>query len=251
MTLTVARRRIIPALDVSLARAIELADLLVPFVGMMKVGKQLYTAAGPSVIRAIRERGGGVFLDLKFHDIPNTVAAASAEAVKLGVSMFNVHCMGGLKMMQSARESADATAKELKRERPLILGVTVLTSLDYPALTEIYPFLNVDLPGEEQDRFIRDFVVHLALLAKKAGLDGVVCSPQEVAPIRAACGPGFVIVTPGVRPLGSAKGDQSRVGTPGQAIADSADYLVIGRPVTEAEDPVQAVHDIAAEIAAD
>jgi orotidine-5'-phosphate decarboxylase len=240
-----AAGRIILALDMTLSKARALVGGIASFVEMLKVGMQLYTEAGPVAIQEIHASGGEVFLDLKFHDIPNTVAAASAEAVKHGVRMFNVHCLGGLKMMQAARESADAAAKELGRERPLILGVTVLTSLDYPALTEIYPFLNPDLPGEEQDRFIRDFVVHLARLAQKAGLDGVVSSPQEVAFIRAACGPEFMIVPAGIRPLDSAKNDQSRVGTPARAIADGADYLVIGRPITAADDPVQAIHNIA------
>lgn len=250
ISLTEARRRIIVALDVSLPRAFELAEQLVPYVGMVKVGKKLFTDAGPLAIRAIREIGGSVFLDLKFHDIPNTVAGASGEVFRHKVSMFSVHCLGGLKMMQAARQGADDAAKVLERVRPLILGVTVLTSLDYPALTEIYPFLTPCLSKGKEDQFMRDFVVRLALLAQKAGLDGVVSSPQEVASIRAACGPGFKIVTPGIRPPGSAEDDQSRVGTPGRAIVDGADYLVIGRPITEADDPVQAVHNIAAEIAA-
>jgi orotidine-5'-phosphate decarboxylase len=182
--------------------------------------------------------GQRTFLDLKFHDIPNTVARASEEATRLSVAMFNVHAMGGLEMMKAAVLAARRTAKELGVHRPTVLAVTVLTSLDHQALKELGIRCTVDKQ-----------VARLAQLAEKGGLDGVVASPREINLIRKTCGKDFVIVTPGVRPAGSAADDQKRVMTPRLAIEAGADYLVLGRPIQNAKDPVEAVERIVEEIA--
>lgn len=234
------RERLILALDVgSVEEAEGLVDLLGDYVGAFKVGSQLYTAHGPKVVEVIQGKGGRVFLDLKFHDIPSTVAAAAAEAVKLGVFMFNLHASGGLEMMRKAIEAAKKAAGRAKREKPLVVAVTVLTSLDEVALGEE---LGVGRP-------LRDHVIHLAKMAHGAGLDGVVASPQEIEDIRAACGQEFLIVTPGVRPEWATLGDQKRVMTPGEAIAAGADYIVVGRPILQAPDPVEAARRILKEMA--
>jgi orotidine-5'-phosphate decarboxylase len=233
------RERLVVALDVeTVERALALVEQLRGHVGMFKVGKQLFTAAGPGVVREITARGEKVFLDLKFHDIPNTVAMAGVEAARLGASIFNVHAAGGSAMM---RATVEAVARAVAREglaRPLMLGVTVLTSLDEAALHEI----GVGGTVEAQ-------VVRLARLCRAAGLDGVVASPQEIVPIRdAVSDPDFVILTPGVRPAGAALDDQRRVMTPGEAVRAGATYLVVGRPVTGAADPAEAAKKIAQEI---
>jgi orotidine-5'-phosphate decarboxylase len=229
--------RILVALDVESAqKATTLADAVRGTVGGVKIGKQLFTAEGPAVVRALAERGDRVFLDLKFHDIPNTVAGAVAAAVTTGAWMVNVHASGGRKMMQAAADAAGNAATRLGRERPLVIGVTVLTSLDQAQLRET----GVTAP-------LLDHVVHLATLAQQSGLDGVVASPQEIAAIRRACGPDFLVVTPGIRPATNtpAKDDQSRTMGPAEAIEAGASYLVIGRPITEAPDPRSAAQDIA------
>ena len=229
--------RVLVALDVeSAAQATSLADTLRGSVGGFKVGKQLFTAEGPATVRALAERGDRVFLDLKFHDIPNTVAGAVASAVATGAWMVNVHASGGRKMMQAAADAARNTAEKSGRDRPLVIAVTVLTSLDEPQLRET---------GVE--RSVLDHVVHLATLAQSAGLDGVVASPLEIAAIRRACGPDFLIVTPGIRPATTqrAADDQSRVMGPAEAVDAGASYLVIGRPITASSDPRQAAQDIA------
>lgn len=232
--------RIIFALDVArFGDAQRFVGLLKDRIGLFKVGKQLFTHTGPKVVGMIQQKGQQTFLDLKFHDIPNTVAKASQEATKLNVTMFNVHAMGGLEMMQAATEAARSTAKELGIQKPTVLAVTVLTSLDNQALKEV----GIDSPVEEQ-------VVRLARLAEKGGLDGVVASPQEIQLIRKTCGKDFVIVTPGVRPAETAKNDQKRIMTPREAIEAGADYLVIGRPIQHAKDPVEAVKRIVEEIGA-
>jgi orotidine-5'-phosphate decarboxylase len=229
--------RILVALDVESAhKATALADALRGTVGGVKIGKQLFTAEGPAVVRALAERGDRVFLDLKFHDIPNTVAGAVAAAVTTGAWMVNVHASGGRKMMQAAADAAGNAATRLGRERPLVIGVTVLTSLDQAQLRET----GVTAP-------LLDHVVHLAALAQQSGLDGVVASPHEIVAIRRACGPDFLIVTPGIRPRRTppASDDQARTMGPAEAIEAGASYLVVGRPITEAPDPRTAAQDIA------
>jgi orotidine-5'-phosphate decarboxylase len=228
---------ILVALDVeSAAKAIALADALRGSVGGFKIGKQLFTAAGPDMVRELTSRGDRVFLDLKFHDIPNTVAGAVQSAVATGAWMVNVHASGGSAMMQAAVEAARKAAEKSGRPRPLVIAVTVLTSMDNEGLAEI----GVARPMLDQ-------VVHLAALAKSSGLDGVVASPQEVRAIRAACGADFQIVTPGIRPADQqGKDDQARTLTPAQAIAAGSSYLVIGRPITAAPDPRQAAEAITA-----
>ncbi len=221
--------RIVVALDYPDAGpALALVDRLDPAHCRLKVGMELYTATGPVLVRSLMDRGFDVFLDLKFHDIPNTVAAACAAAAELGVWMMNVHCLGGRRMMQAAREAVDAS-----ETRPLLLGVTVLTSHSEEELAE------VGLEGGAARQ-----VERLAALAKEAGLDGVVCSPLEAAGLRDRFGPGFRLITPGVRPADSASDDQRRTLTPEQALAAGADWLVIGRPITRAPDPVQALAEI-------
>jgi orotidine-5'-phosphate decarboxylase len=228
---------ILVALDVeSAAKAIALVDLLRGAVGGYKIGKQLFTAAGPAMVRELADRGDRVFLDLKFHDIPNTVAGAVQAAVATGAWMVNVHASGGSAMMRAAAEAATKAAAALGRPRPLVIGVTVLTSMDDAALAEI-----------GVGRAMLDQVVHLARLAKSSGLDGVVASPQETRAIREACGPDFQIVTPGIRPVDQqGKDDQARTLTPAEAMSAGASYLVIGRPVTAAPDPRAAADRIAA-----
>jgi orotidine-5'-phosphate decarboxylase len=229
--------RILVALDVDAsAKALALADALRGSVAGFKVGKQLFTAEGPAIVRALTARGDRVFLDLKVHDIPNTVAGAVSSAAAIGAWMVNVHASGGSAMMRAAADAARAAA-EKTGTRPLVIGVTVLTSMDEAALAEC-----------GTSRPVLDQVVHLAALAKAAGLDGVVASPQEIAAIRRACGSGFHIVTPGIRPPGQAgSDDQARTLTPAEAVAAGASYLVIGRPITGAPDPRVAAEAIAAE----
>ena len=228
---------ILVALDVeSAAKAVDLANQLRGSVGGYKIGKQLFTAAGPAMVRELTSRGDRVFLDLKFHDIPNTVAGAVQSAVATGAWMVNVHASGGSAMMKAAVDAAAKSAAALGRPKPLIIGVTVLTSMTDTTLREI---------GVQ--RSMIDQVVHLARLAQSSGLDGVVASPQETSAIRKACGNDFQIVTPGIRPAGQqGKDDQARTLTPAEAIAAGATYLVIGRPITSAPNPREAAERIAA-----
>jgi orotidine-5'-phosphate decarboxylase len=226
--------RLIVALDVAtLPEAVGLVRLVAPHVAAVKIGSQLFTAEGPRAVHAMRDLGLRVFLDLKFHDIPNTVAGAVASAKRLGVWMLNIHCSGGPAMMAEAARAAAAAPGE----RPLVLGVTVLTSLDEAGLK--------DALGTA--RTLPDQVRHLARQAQAAGLDGVVASPHEIADVRKACGPDFLIVTPGVRPVGADQGDQRRVMTPGEAIRAGADYVVVGRPILAAKDPAEAARQIGEE----
>jgi orotidine-5'-phosphate decarboxylase len=233
------RNPLVVALDVdSPDQALSLVERLRGVAGMFKVGKQLFTAAGPEIVRKIIAMGEHVFLDMKFHDIPNTVAMAGVEAARLGVSVFNVHAMGGSKMMRAVNEAVTKTAERERISRPLILGVTVLTSHTQDSLKEV-----------GIDRKLEDQVVNLARLCSAAGLDGVVASPLEIAPIRSAVeDSGFVILTPGVRPAGASLDDQSRVMTPSEAIRAGANFLVIGRPITAANDPFAAARRILDEI---
>ncbi len=231
-----ARDRLIVALDVSSAtEAVRMAENLRGHAGLFKVGLQLFTAEGPAVVRHLAALGEKAFLDLKYHDIPNTVRGAAREAARMGVSMLNVHASGGRKMMEAALEGAREGSSD--GGRPLLLAVTVLTSLGNDELAEI----GVNLSAEAA-------VVRLAGLAQRAGLDGVVASAQEIAAIRRACGPDFVVVTPGIRPATAAADDQTRIATPEQAIRAGADYLVVGRPVTAAGDPAAAADAIVREI---
>jgi orotidine-5'-phosphate decarboxylase len=228
---------ILVALDVeSAGKAIELADALRGSVGGFKIGKQLFTAAGPAIVRELTSRGDRVFLDLKFHDIPNTVAGAVQSAVATGAWMVNVHASGGGAMMKAAADAARKTAAALGQPRPMVIAVTVLTSMDDTTLADI-----------GVTRGMLDQVVHLARLAKDSGLDGVVASPQEVKAIREACGSDFQIVTPGIRPADQqGKDDQARTLTPAEAMAAGSTYLVIGRPITAAPNPREAAETIAA-----
>jgi orotidine-5'-phosphate decarboxylase len=236
MTRDEARSKIIFALDVDTFNAAKhWVATLSGRVGMFKVGKQLFTAYGPDIVRMIENFNAEVFLDLKYHDIPNTVAMASREAARLKVKLFNLHALGGYEMMARTREMMDKEFPE--GERSKILAVTILTSSTEETLRGV----GIEHP-------VAEMVQKLALLAKKAGIDGVVASPQEVSLIREACGNDFLIVTPGVRPTFAATDDQKRIMTPAEAVSASADYLVIGRPISAAADPLQAVESIVDEM---
>jgi len=226
--------RVIVALDFpDMMSAFGLAARLDPAVCAVKVGKELFTVAEAGLVRELVRRGFRVFLDLKFHDIPNTVAQACAAATRLGVWMVDVHASGGAARLTAAREAVATTAAAEGRARPLLVAITVLTSLDASDLAAI----GVAGTAEAQ-------VLRLARLAQVSGLDGVVCAAQEAAMLRAACGSAFKLVTPGIRPAGTAPNDQVRVMTPEAAIAAGADYLVIGRAITAAADPLRALRDI-------
>ncbi len=254
-----AKDRIIVALDVdNLDKAKSLVESLAPHVGCFKVGLELLTAVGaPKVVEFVHSLGGQVFYDGKFKDIPNTVAGVSKVVAKMGVKMFNVHCLGGSAMMKAAKHAVEEVCGNEKR--PVILGVTLLTSLNYKDLVEMGIFDELDIVDceekaqIEQDRIERLAVRHLAWLAQECGLDGVIASPKEIEAIRNYCQPGFLVVTPGVRPLWAAADDQKRIMTPAEAIKAGADYLVIGRPITkppaEIGTPVDATKKIAKEIA--
>jgi orotidine-5'-phosphate decarboxylase len=235
--------RLIVALDVdSDEKALEAVRKLEGRAGFFKIGFELFSSCGPSVVEKIRGSGRGVFLDLKFHDIPNTVARAARSVTRLGVRIFNVHALGGFDMMKSAAEACAEEALRLKTARPKIIAVTVLTSMDENALKKTGINDNISVQ-----------VVRLARLAKDAGLDGVVASPQEARLIREALGKEFLIVTPGVRPKsyrdgGHSRDDQKRVATPKEAIAAGADFIVVGRPIMEAKDPGKAAEEILKEL---
>jgi len=230
--------KIIVALDYAQAApALALAQRLDPQLCRLKVGKELFTVAGPHVVEQLVELGFGVFLDLKFHDIPNTVAKACEAAARLGVWMLNVHAMGGRAMMQAARAAVDMASADKPAQRPLLIAVTVLTSMDQPALQEI------GMAGS-----IEQTVQRLAGLAKDSGLDGVVCSALEASALRNVLGADFCLVTPGIRPAESGTDDQSRVATPADALRLGSSYLVIGRPITQAADPLQALQRISTDI---
>jgi orotidine-5'-phosphate decarboxylase len=225
---------IIVALDVPTAeRALELARQVAPAVGAFKIGKELFTAAGPDVVRRVRDTGASVFLDLKFHDIPNTVAGAVASAVRLDVQMLTIHTSGGSEMMRAAEESAQQTALQSGRNAPLVLGVTVLTSMDSRALEEVGSGTNV---GKQVER--------LASLAVKAGLRGLVCSPLEIAGLREILPANVQLVTPGIRISKQPGDDQKRTLTPREAMEAGANWLVIGRPISAAQDPRAAAEAI-------
>jgi orotidine-5'-phosphate decarboxylase len=218
------REKIIVPLDVSSReQALALVQQLHDLVGLFKVGSQLFTACGPEIVLEIIKIGGKVFLDLKFHDIPNTVTHAAIEAGKLGVSMMTVHASGGRAMLESASKELQ---KQFGAKKPLLLAITVLTSLDTKSLFEI----GIEVPVEEQ-------VQRSAIFAQECGVDGVVCSPREIRLVRQRVDSGFKIVTPGIRMADHSLNDQQRIATPHEAISAGADYIVIGRPITEDPDP--------------
>jgi orotidine-5'-phosphate decarboxylase len=222
--------KIIVALDFADATAaLSLARRLRPDLCRLKVGKELFTAAGPALVAELQRTGFQIFLDLKFHDIPNTVAQACKAAAALGVWMLNVHALGGRAMMTSAREALGDSPS-----RPRLTAVTVLTSMAISDLAEVG--IAGASPGEA--------ALRLAKLSAQCGMDGVVCSADEARLLRTECGPGFLLVTPGIRPEGSAADDQKRVATPAYALANGASYLVVGRPITRASDPLSALRAI-------
>ncbi|MBW3199474.1 orotidine-5'-phosphate decarboxylase [Marinobacter nauticus] len=228
--------KIIVALDFpSKNPALALADQLDPAKCRLKVGKELFTRSGPDLVKALQSRGFDIFLDLKFHDIPNTTSAAVAAAAELGVWMVNVHASGGEKMMVACRERLESFGND----RPLLIAVTVLTSMS-----------DEDLAGIGITSSAEAHVSRLATLTKNSGLDGVVCSAQEASRLKAEQGSDFQLITPGIRPLTADKGDQQRIMTPVDALKAGSDYLVIGRPITQAPDPLAALESIHAEVVA-
>lgn len=230
--------RLIVALDVdSAGEARRLADLLRGSVGAFKIGSRLFTAEGPAFVRELTNRGDRVFLDLKFHDIPNTVAGAIEAATRLGVWMVNVHAGGGRDMMLAARDAAGRASAQAGVDRPLVIAVTVLTSLSAASLRET---------GVSDEPL--GHVRRLAVLTRDAGLDGVVASPLEIGAVREACGPEFRIVTPGIRGAQNAKGDQTRTLSPREATAAGASYIVVGRPIIAAKDPLAAARAVVQEL---
>ena len=233
-----ASERIFVALDLTDAEAARLlARKLAGRVGGFKLGLEFFAANGPDGVRAIVDLDLKVFLDLKFHDIPNTVAGAVRSAMATGASILNVHASGGLNMMRAAAQAATEGAAMHGVARPIVAAVTVLTSMD-----------ESDVEAVGQPTPLHEQVIRLAKLTKSAGLDGVVCSPKEAAAVRELCGDSFVRIVPGIRPSWSATDDQKRFTTPKQALSDGASYLVIGRPITQADDPVEAAFRIAAEL---
>ncbi len=235
------KNKLIVALDVdSTGRALELVALLRNSVGMFKIGMQLFTAAGPDIVRQVIARGGPVFLDLKYHDIPNTVRLAGVEATRLGVTLFNIHASGGTEMMKRTAEAVAETASREGLARPKVLGVTLLTSLDKHALAQVGIHAESD-----------SLVSTLARVSADCGLDGVVASAREIQLVRQALSRSdFLIVTPGIRSTQSADDDQRRTMTAGEAVRAGADYLVVGRPILDSDDPVRAAEQLANELAA-
>lgn len=230
---------IIIALDVdTMEQAENLVNKLGPFAGGFKVGMQLYNSVGPESVLRLREKNVPVFVDLKLHDIPNTVAGAARVLTRHGAAILNVHAAGGVDMMAAAADASREEAARTGIKPPLVIAVTVLTSISQDVFNK-----EIGITGSIKER-----VVSWALLAREAGLDGVVASPLEITPIRKACGEDFVIITPGVRPAGAAADDQRRTMTPGEAVRLGANYLVVGRPVTAAPDQVKALCTILDEI---
>ncbi len=221
--------KVLIALDFASAdQALEFVETVDPGQCRLKVGKELFAVAGPSFVKQLIDQGFDVFLDLKYHDIPNTVAKAVQAAARMGVWMVNVHALGGRKMMEAAKKAIEAS-----ENKPLLIAVTVLTSMEQADLEEL------GLPGSPRDNVLR-----LANLAKSSGLDGVVCSAQEASALKAELGSGFCLVTPGIRPAGSAVNDQKRIMTPADAVQAGSSYLVIGRPITQADNPSQVLAEI-------
>lgn len=235
-----AKEKLIVALDVESAdEALRLYGELREETGMFKVGSQLFTSAGPDLVRRLVNEGARVFLDLKFHDIPNTVAAAAREAVRLGVALFNVHAAGGTEMMRRASDATTEEAARLGVRKPSLIAVTVLTSMDEEALSET----GVEAAGVEEH------VRRLARLAETSGLDGVVASPHEIVPVRETVGrAGFLVVTPGVSPTAAAYADQKRVTSPSEAVRRGADFIVVGRAILNSPDPARAARAVVKEM---
>ncbi|NMA63821.1 MAG: orotidine-5'-phosphate decarboxylase [Syntrophomonadaceae bacterium] len=234
-----AKDRIILALDVDTEKeALALVETLYDRVGAFKVGMQLFNSVGPGIVQKINQLGGRVFVDLKFHDIPNTAAAAGRVMTRLDAFMYNVHIAGGREMMTAVVKNTAEEASRLGVNPPAVLGVTVLTSISSTQLRE----------EMKVDKRVEELVVEWAVMAQECGLSGVVASPQETALIREACGPDFLIVTPGIRPGWAAAGDQKRITTPREALDQGADYMVIGRPIRQAADPREAAARIIEEL---
>ncbi len=234
-----AKQRLILSLDTwNYDEAIEIVERFRDLLDVFKVGFQLFTSVGPKVVEKINSMGKKVFLDLKFHDIPNTVSKAGLTATRLGVYMFDIHTLGGLDMMRRCREDVVTLCLKENLPRPRILGVTILTSIDQRTLKDEIGITHS----------IRTQVRHLSGLALKAGLDGVIASPEEITLIKGHCGSGFLVVTPGIRPSGTPKDDQRRTLTPREAVVQGADYLVIGRAVLSNANPMKALEAIIAEV---
>ncbi|HYE30146.1 MAG TPA: orotidine-5'-phosphate decarboxylase [Methylomirabilota bacterium] len=232
------RNPIIVALDVpEMEAALRLAEAVTPHVGAFKVGSELFTASGPEIVRRLRALGAQVFLDLKFHDIPNTVAKAVSNAVRLDVQMLTIHTCGGSEMMKAAEDAAQQTARQMSRTAPLVLGVTVLTSMDSNELSEVGCEANAARQVER-----------LAALAVKSGLRGLVCSPLEVTTLRQLLPSHVALVTPGIRPPGPRSDDQKRTLSAAEAISAGSTYLVVGRPIYAAADPAAAAQEVLASI---
>lgn len=230
--------RLIIALDVDTKeKALAIVEKLKNYVRLFKVGFELFSSCGPEIVEEVSRKGCGVFLDLKYHDIPNTVSKAAASVTKLGTFMINVHALGGYDMMKKTADAVRVQAARLKIPKPKVIAVTILTSMDEIALKSV---------GIRES--MGDEVLCLARLAQSAGLDGIVASPAEIKLLRVSLGREFLIVTPGVRPVWASAGDQKRIATPKDAIADGADYIVVGRPVTDSLDMVEAVRKITEEI---
>ena len=236
--------KLILALDVEDKKvALEIVNRLKNYIQIFKVGAQLFTAGGPDIVKMIQKMGLEVFLDLKYHDIPTTVARAAAAATQLGVYIYNLHVLGGAEMMKKAKEATVRKAQELGVRKPIILGVTILTSLDKDTMEE----LRIEGPVKER-------VVQLASLARSAGIDGVVSSPQEIKSIRRQCGNDFIILTPGVRgkvDFNLPQDDHKRTLDIAEAVRDGANFIVVGRPILEARDPVRATQEILEDLSAD
>lgn len=231
--------KLIVALDVeTIGQAMTLVDQLQPLGVTFKVGMQLFYHGGIALIHALQNKGCSIFLDLKLHDIPNTVAKATETLVSQGVTFLNVHAQGGVEMMRAAVEAGKKAAEAKDLQEPIILGVTLLTSFSEEAYKST---MLVDIPPE-------DYVAHLAGLTQESGMSGVVCSAQEAHRLRKDCGPGFILLTPGIRPKGSAVNDQARIVTPQEALKNGSDFLVVGRPITHADNPVKAAEQILEEM---
>lgn len=239
MPLTTAKQKLCLALDVdSTKQAVDLAKDLKDYVGLFKIGSEIFLSEGPGIVKAVADVGGPVFLDLKFHDIPNTVARAARIATRLGVAMFNVHATGGHEMITAAATAAHEEAERLGVHAPFVLAVTVLTSINEALL---HNDLLIQAP-------LQDAVLHLATMSKAAGATGVIASPKEISLIRDACGSDFLIITPGIRPTWATAGDQKRITTPTDAIKMGSDYIVVGRPILDADNPARAAQSIMEEI---